>query len=286
MRRRSLADDQRAAVYVEFLVVFMPVFMLFLGMTQMSLMFTAKIVVKHSADVAARSAIVILPDDPAAYGGATPKNTYDFGGVNADNNGVVKVLEGIASLLRIETPTNWLSTGDGRINRIRLAAFRPLMAVIPPPDSVFSFGNPARLSAYAPNGAEAAENVVAAVGHGEEGFSATGQRFLAGLFYLSQAAAVTFPGNSSPVGWSRDGDNPFTARVSYSFACLVPGAAKLMCDGWSDLSSNQPDGWGEMDGAVARGTALLNGNGLYYILRAEATLTYQGATYDYYSGGS
>ena len=42
-------------MYVEFLLVFMPIFLMFLGMVQMALMYSAKLVLQHSAYTAARS---------------------------------------------------------------------------------------------------------------------------------------------------------------------------------------------------------------------------------------
>ncbi|MBO6934820.1 MAG: pilus assembly protein [Deltaproteobacteria bacterium] len=291
MRRRSLADDQRAAVYVEFLVVFMPLFMLFLGLTQTSLLFTGKIVVQHAADAACRSAIVVLPDDPGSYDGRA-KNQIEFNETTLGGGGVQDAVEGIANLLGIDLPTNLLAAGDPRLNRIRLAAFRPLLAIIPPPDAVFDLDNPMSLSRYAPGEGESAQSVLIAVGHGR-GMAAAGKRFAAGLLYLSQAAAVTFPSGPGAGGvntsgtqdfaYSRGSHLPLTTRVSYSYPCLVPGAAQIMCDSWSELSGNQAEGWNEMNGALARGTALLNGGGVYYILRADATLTYQGAEYQYRS---
>lgn len=291
MRRRSLADDQRAAVYVEFLVVFMPLFMLFLGATQTSLLFAGKIVVQHAADAACRSAIVVLPDDPGKYDGRA-KNSIEFNEVALGDGGVSGAIEGIADLLGIDLPANLMANGDPRLNRVRLAAFRPLMAIIPPPDAVFDLDNPMSLSRYAPGEGESAESVLIAVGHGR-GMAAAGKRFVAGIFYLSQAAAVTFPSGPGAGGvtttgiqdfaYSRGSHLPLTTRVSYSYACLVPGAAQIMCDSWSELSGNQADGWNEMNAALARGAALLNGGGVYYILRADATLTYQGAEYEYRS---
>ncbi|HKO48577.1 MAG TPA: TadE family protein [Polyangiaceae bacterium] len=97
--------DERGAVYVEFLVAFLPVFILFLGICQIALLSTARFVVQHAANRAARSAVVMLESSPA-----------DFGGV----------------------ARGWVSTGTGprqqggRIAPIRLAAYMPLSVLAPP----------------------------------------------------------------------------------------------------------------------------------------------------------
>jgi hypothetical protein len=61
--------DKRGAIYVEFLIAFLPIFILFLSLVQLTLIETANLVAKHAAVCAARAAIVVLGDDPQAYGG-------------------------------------------------------------------------------------------------------------------------------------------------------------------------------------------------------------------------
>jgi Flp pilus assembly protein TadG len=41
--------DQRGAVYVELLLVFLPVFMLFLAVLQLGFVYTGRLVVQHAA---------------------------------------------------------------------------------------------------------------------------------------------------------------------------------------------------------------------------------------------
>jgi len=57
------------AVYVEFLIAFLPIFFFFLGLVQLAFVQTANLIVKHAATKAARAAAVVLPDDPQYYGG-------------------------------------------------------------------------------------------------------------------------------------------------------------------------------------------------------------------------
>lgn len=65
-----LNKDTRGAVYVEFLIAFMPIFTMFLGLIQLADLHQANIIVNHSAMMAVRSAVVILHDDPAYYDNA------------------------------------------------------------------------------------------------------------------------------------------------------------------------------------------------------------------------
>ncbi len=69
------------AVYVEFLVVIIPFLTLFLGLTQLALVYSAQLMVEHAAARAVRAAVVILPDDheDADYGGV-PLNQVGGGG--------------------------------------------------------------------------------------------------------------------------------------------------------------------------------------------------------------
>ncbi len=64
---RLTANGSRGAVYVEFLIAFMPLFLLFLAICQFSMLGVARIVVSHAAVRAVRAAVVILEDDPAYY---------------------------------------------------------------------------------------------------------------------------------------------------------------------------------------------------------------------------
>jgi Flp pilus assembly protein TadG len=56
----ELARDRRGAAYVEFLIAFPPVFVMFLGLWQLGILFVASLVVQHSAVCAARAAAVAI----------------------------------------------------------------------------------------------------------------------------------------------------------------------------------------------------------------------------------
>lgn len=69
---KRLRDDTRGAVYVEFLIAFLPVFVFFLCLLQLALVFSAKLVVEHAATVSARAAAVVFGDEPGPYNEPTP----------------------------------------------------------------------------------------------------------------------------------------------------------------------------------------------------------------------
>ncbi|MDJ0763232.1 MAG: TadE/TadG family type IV pilus assembly protein [Myxococcota bacterium] len=102
------------AVYVEFLVVFWPIMMLWLGMAQIGLMYAAHMMVHHAAVRAARAAIVILPDDKEGW-----EDLY--AGVEAYRIGT-----GGSGLEAYET-----APAGGRLDGIRRAARIPLATVSP-----------------------------------------------------------------------------------------------------------------------------------------------------------
>lgn len=64
----GLARAKKGAVYVEFLIAFLPVFFFFLSLVQLIFLQTASLITHHAAAKAARAAAVVLPDDPKYYG--------------------------------------------------------------------------------------------------------------------------------------------------------------------------------------------------------------------------
>lgn len=65
----KLTRDHRGAVYVEFLIAFLPLFIFFECLIQLAGIYSAKLIVQHAASCAARAAVVVLHDDPSEYGG-------------------------------------------------------------------------------------------------------------------------------------------------------------------------------------------------------------------------
>ncbi len=77
--QRRLWRCQRGAVFVEFLIVFLPVFTFFLCLLQLALLFTVRLVSEHAALTAARAAAVIIADEKKRYGNEPP-NQLKVGG--------------------------------------------------------------------------------------------------------------------------------------------------------------------------------------------------------------
>jgi len=110
--RSALSKSERGTVYVEFLVVLMPFLTLFFGLTQLGLIYAAKLMVGHAAARAARAAIVILPDD---------HEDADYDGVPVNQ---VKT-SGNGTLVAYDAPDK------GRYEAIRRAARLTLAPVSP-----------------------------------------------------------------------------------------------------------------------------------------------------------
>jgi Flp pilus assembly protein TadG len=64
---RECAGDRSGAVYVEFVIAFMPLMVMFSGLFQLGMLQIADVVTQHAAVTAARAAMVILPDNPIYY---------------------------------------------------------------------------------------------------------------------------------------------------------------------------------------------------------------------------
>lgn len=73
--RLGLAGDERGTAFVELLAIFVPLWTFALCVVQVALIAQADLIVRHAADSAARSAVVVLPDDPAEYGGEPQMST-------------------------------------------------------------------------------------------------------------------------------------------------------------------------------------------------------------------
>lgn len=277
MRRQKLIEDQRAAVYFEFLVVFMPVFILFLGMTQVALLMGARLVVQHSATQAARSAAVVLPDDPAFHG-ETRRDQADFREVAlGTDEGIagraLNTLKGLARLLYgVAIPDNITATGDPRLNAVRLAAYKPLIPLSPTLRGTLNSD----------------QTVGDAVGDAN-------QRVLSALQFLTYGAAVTFPsrpgGHAATSGaqsftYRRGDRNEITTRVTFLMHCAVPFARDLICNELGRAYRQSSSGYSELSASlipILHVPVSLFGDAKFYILRAESTMLYQGAAYCYRS---
>ena len=234
---------------MEFLIALMPVMLMFLGMVQFSFAGVTKLLVRHSAVVGARAAVVVLeesadvpggPDGDELYGGTAAGDLQlddsgeDPAATNADglrnagqgvNNGG-PLQEQINSLMEI------VDRGASRIAQIRTAAYFPLLAISPDllSDGLgFLFG--------ADNFSSERQTVRDAIG--ETGIS----RIVGAFLYNLGAVAVTFPASPGADEWREQpyghGDE-VTVRVTYMMRCNVPIASLLFCDSGLSLLVGTP----------------------------------------------
>ncbi len=208
-----LLEDRRGAAYVEFLLAFIPLFIMFLGMVQMALMYAGDLVVQHSATTAARAAAVVIDDDPRYYGGAER--------MTVSSPGVTSTEDALGALLSIFGGGGGgggsgigVSPGGPRMDAIRRAASIPLMAISPSMDQLID-----------------SDSVKTAIGS-PEGRAATGL-----AIYNDSAMAVTFPERPGATDYRTDfgaGDQLVT-RVTYLFHCGVPVVNRMMCESYPSL---------------------------------------------------
>jgi len=289
--RPSLGDEDGGAAYVEFLIAFVPFFFMFLGMVQIALYYAAALSVRHAATTAARAAVVVLPDDPQYYDDEEV-NRIDSGGGGGGGGGSILELGGVSM------PGN----DSSRLQAIRNAASIPLLPISPSFDQLVHDKSVAR-----------------AIGD-PESRALTG----ATIYNRAAVAVTfpTRPGASEYRDTFELREN-VTVRVTYLFHCGVPVVSRLFCDDYLSLRTGLPSGAardlidailsGDTDRVVAaehhlrRATERLDRESVgvdelgeaetpmaaivyaafgarFRILRAEATMTNQGAGFVY--GGS
>jgi hypothetical protein len=221
--RDDLLGDQRGAVYVEFLLAFIPLFFMFLGMLQMGLLYGASLVVQHSANVAARAAMVVMDDDPQYYDDEGRReletNASGMSSFVQTAGGVIGAIFGVGG--SGGGGPQW--TGGARLQAVEFAAGMPLLPLSP------SFQSIARQPQD--------ESVRGALGLGN--FDSPEARVAWGVVYNSLAMRVTFPtaGGSSddyhtdfPAPSATGDAGQIIARVTYLYNCQVPLANRLMCE--------------------------------------------------------
>ncbi|MDQ3031893.1 MAG: pilus assembly protein [Myxococcota bacterium] len=205
---RVLLRDQCGVAYVEFLIAFMPLFVLVLGLTQLALLGQAHLAVRHAANAAVRSAVVVIDDDPARYGG-TPRRSLDpINGSAGGSSGFLASI-GAASVPR---------RGDARSRDIRMAAYVPLLAIAPGRQQLVS--------------SDGRRTIQRAVGTNELGRAAFG------LLYVLGSTGVVFGEGRGPVQYA-EGDD-VRVRVTHAYPCLVPLASRLLCDSYLELRTGAP----------------------------------------------
>ncbi len=277
--------EERGVVYVEFLLVFFPLFVLFLVIMQWALLGATNLGVRHSASAAVRSAIVVLPDDPAFYEGQE-KNQIPV--TSSCSEGFVGKLHKLLGKLNVDSgaiPDDGKCPGGPRMAVIRFAAIMRILPFSPNPASI------------AP---EAFSGFIS--GLGVAGWMAGAAAYSYG------ATRVTFP--SSPgadtfkSSWQDKED--VTVRVTYLAHCGIPIARFLMCDRSESLllgvdvdifkrnagniqaaSGRIKDARGQLSssaqglGSPALFLGLMASGEFFQVMSAEATLPLNSASYAY-----
>jgi len=197
-RDDTLRGDQRGVAYVEFLLAFLPIFTLFLGIAQLVLLWSARIVVEHAATRAARAAVVVLDDDPRYYDGEA-RDAVGGAALEAGDLLVAMGRLGIGARTG-ETSVDASPAVLSRRASIELAAALTVAPLVARSD---------------------AQSVRDALG--SDALSEVANRVIADLD-VSIDGVVTHA--------SLDPDDvaePVTVQVSYRFACGVPVARMLVC---------------------------------------------------------
>ncbi|HVW25521.1 MAG TPA: TadE family protein [Polyangiaceae bacterium] len=279
--------NERGLVYIEFLFAFVPLFLLFLGICQLALLHTAKLVVQHSAFAAVRSAIVVLDEPPDEYDGAAR------GDLTRGRTGAQPGIDDLLARVGV-LPLWWtqlhpqkdagmtfnlanISSGivpktqqGARMVPIRAAAYMPLVVLAP----------------VGGNG-----NLAGSVGAMVDAFAP------AALMYTKAASVVTIQAASGsselahePIGSKA----PVTVHVTYLYECGVPLVNAFMCSSLESLLDEKPQRDSapkapRTPSALARRLKLAESGDLenlvspgeyFAVLDAEATLPNQGAAYE------
>ena len=254
-RRLDLVRDRRGVAYLEFLIAFLPLWTFALCIFQLALIAQANLLVRHAADAAARAAAVVLPDDPAEYGGE-PEMSVARNRFSSDALG--GALDAVSSLVRATSTTGGVlsgralaNVGRSRLNTIRLAAHVPLVPLSP-----LNVGREARPSLR--KALRGTRSLVSAA------------------YYQPFAVAVTFPGTSGDFIVGPE----VTVRVTYAHQCNVPLARFILCVPFEQLESTSQ--WEQSFFAVAQ--ALVGGR--FREIHHESTALIQDAPYEYQERGS
>lgn len=263
---------------MEFLLAFFPVFLLFLGICQLALLASAQVVVRHAAFSAARSAVVVLEDDPAAFDGAPRGNLREGAPRPSDEAPAVLAALGIRGVSsggrggsgwRGLLPQQQGQRG-ARMAPIRTAAYLPLLALAPDRRSLVR-----------------GENLEASLASGlarEVNFA---------LEYTRAATVVTVhaaPG-SEELATIVEPNAPVTLRVVYALHCAVPLAGPLLCQSAKDITGTDAGALAALLGHRRVGDRLRHAEapgefarmtgerGYFKLLSAEVTLPNQAAGY-------
>ena len=256
MKRRqpcSLWIDDSGVVFLEFLIAFVPLWTFFLCSIQVAFAAHADLVVKHAADSAARSAAVVLPDDPSEYGGEPQRSVdrnrasiYELGAALGRIGAALSRGSDTRRITAALSDRMLLNLGRSRLNTIRLAAHIPAMPLAP-----FNVGYDSRPSV--------AKAVVSE------------PKLLRAFYYQPFALAVTFPGVETDLATGAE----ITVRVTYAYQCVIPLARRLLCRAFRDLDFQE-----DLAEAFFPFAQRIVG-GRFRVIRRETTVMLHDAPYEY-----
>ncbi len=247
----ALVKDERGVVYLEFLLSFMPLFLLFLAIGQYSLIATGRLVVDHAAYLGARSAIVILEDEPSLYGNSA-RGTL---GTRTSASGV-RAAQSL-SALGLAPPVGGGSVSS-RFDAISAAVELGLLSLAK------SSRGDSLLSAFR---------------------LAVDDSPKLALRLTHVATSITLHAkerDETPVTESFDRKASVSVRVVYLMQCRVPLVRNLMCRSLSKgglLAALSPEKTLDTPESAAL-TQLLGQDARFYRLESWSTLTNQGADYE------
>lgn len=271
----TFGRNQSGTASIEFLIAFIPFFLMCLGTIQLALIAVGHIVVKHAAVMATRAAVLVIDDDPyfdSSEGTKRGHMSTQVSGSKVDSTPL-----GIADLPKVPhagTVSEGSKKGGAcdRLSRVRRAAYVPLSVLAPSYFEQLWLG--------------AGPNVESSFGSVPMLRVATGL-----LLYNKLASAITFPtepGGDELHDLTSEGE-PFadgdviTTRVNYLFACGVPIARDLICRIVPDMDEKDT---AEFEHAEWHNALLFDVAGSldrFVVIQAEASLPHQAAPYKYAS---
>lgn len=310
--RAELASDERGAVYVEFLLAFPPLFLLFLGLVQLGLLQGARLVVQQAAREGVRSAAVVLPDPHARYDGVPPHTLNDGSTAQtpqvteadrAPSTGpndaapppggtelIALLTDLVPSLELPDAVSLGAETAPARVAAVRRAVYVRLSALTPDPRQLLR-AVPELSPLSGQLGLRQHDSVADAIGGSKLARFALG---MAG--YNDTVTAVRFPKQRGGEEVHEQDLSPppdlLHLRVTYLFRCSIPLVSALLCQRLTDLgvdpkkdeisaATSDPLLAADLEAIPARGRLrlLALSQQRFFVLREEASFPYQHAPY-------
>jgi len=231
MSSPRLLRDPSGVVFAEFLISFVPFFLLFLATIQLCLIYAGHLVVQHAAVQATRTAILTLDDDPCFYRGEArgllPQKTQ-----RAQPGVMQRALSSIGHVVD-QSKMSQPAQGGLKLQRVRNAAYLPL-AVLAPSASELATLLP--WAAEVLPGTLTRHSVASAFGRQPS------SRIAAGLLaYNRIASTITFPvrphaDNITSGAHAYGVGDLVTVRVGYLYSCDIPLVRELICESFLEMA--------------------------------------------------